>query len=50
LRDRVCGIIFALMALAYPLLAAAFAELPRKKRIAAFRAARSTAPIPKGDC
>jgi len=43
------GIIFGAMALAYPLLAFAFAGLPRKKRIAAFRAARSTAPYLTGD-
>jgi len=38
------GIIFDSVALAYPLLAAAFAGLPRKNRIAAFRTARFTAP------
>jgi hypothetical protein len=53
LRDRVRGIIFDTMALAYPLLAAVLlsvhiAELPRKNRIAPFRMARSTAPITKG--
>jgi hypothetical protein len=53
LRDRVCGIIFDTMALAYPLLAAIFrrtrfAELPRKNRMAAFRVARFTAPNPTG--
>jgi hypothetical protein len=48
LRDEVSGIIFGIMPLAYPLLAVAFAELPRKKRIAGLLAARSTAPNPKG--
>jgi hypothetical protein len=47
------GIIFETMDLAYPLLAAIFrwtrfAELPRKKRVAAFGAARFTAPNPIG--
>jgi len=42
------GIIFGAMALAYPLLAAVLAELPRKKRIAAFGTARFTAPHLKG--
>jgi hypothetical protein len=48
LRDEVPGIIFEIMTLAYPLVAFAFAGLPRKKRIAGFLAARSTAPNPKG--
>jgi len=47
------GIIFDTMDLAYPLLAlillsARVTVLPRKKRIAGFRMARFTAPIPKG--
>jgi hypothetical protein len=53
LRDRVCGIIFDTMALAYPLLAVIFfsacvAGLPRKNRIDPFRLARFTAPNPTG--
>jgi hypothetical protein len=43
------GIIFGAMALAYPLLAHDLAGLPRKKRMAGFRAARSNRPNPKGD-
>jgi hypothetical protein len=42
------GIIFDTMTLAYPLLALDLTGLPRKKRIAGFRMARFTAPIPKG--
>jgi hypothetical protein len=47
LRDRVGGIIFVAVVLAYPFLASDLAGLPRKKRMARFRAARFTAPNPK---
>jgi hypothetical protein len=42
------GIIFGNVVIAYPLLALDLAGLPRKKRMAGFRAARSNRPNPKG--